>query len=161
VNAILEYSEGFTVNLSSTFNNESAAESGFEILGTEGSLAFRGGKLLLKPERAVEGNEWVVSSWPEGLEKAYYADAKIIAEEKPDKWPPRLDKEGESWDEVGQDSTDVHMARFVESVRTRRQPLEDGERGHSAAAAAHMINESIRRGRPLEWDAAAGAVKKA
>ena len=31
VNAILEYPEGFTVNLSSTFNNQSGAESGFEI----------------------------------------------------------------------------------------------------------------------------------
>jgi predicted dehydrogenase len=161
VNAILEYPEGFTVNLSSTFNNQSGAESGFEILGTGGSLAFRGDKLLLKPEHAVEDNDWIVSSWPEGLEKAYYEDAKVVAEERPGKWPPRLDKESEAWDEVGQDSTDVHMARFVESVRTRQQPVEDGERGHDAAAAAHMVNESIRRGRALEWDAAAGAVKKA
>ena len=28
VNAVLEYPEGFTVNLSSTFNNEASAESG-------------------------------------------------------------------------------------------------------------------------------------
>ena len=78
-----------------------------------------------------------------------------------DKWTPRLDKESESWDEVGQDSTDVHMARFVESARSKKQPVEDGERGHNAAAAAHLVNESIRKGRALEWDPAAGAIKKA
>src|SRR5262249_49756138 len=90
VTAILEHPEGFTVSLSSTFKNQSGAESGFEILGTEGTLAFRGDKLLLKPEHAVEDNDWVVSSWPEGLEKAYYEDAKVVAEERPNKWPPRL-----------------------------------------------------------------------
>jgi predicted dehydrogenase len=160
VNAILEYPEGFTVNLSSTFNNQSSSESGFEILGNEASLGFHGGKLLLRPERAIEDNDWVVSSWPEPLEKTYYADAKIIAEERPDKWPPRLDRESEAWDEVGQEATDVHMARFIECARTRKPPVEDGERGHQAAAAAHMVNESIRKGRALDWDAAAGTVKK-
>ena len=38
LNAILEYPEGFTVNLSSSFNNEMQAEAGFQVLGTEGSL---------------------------------------------------------------------------------------------------------------------------
>ena len=38
LNAILEYPEGFTVNLSSSFNNELNAEAGFQVLGTEGSI---------------------------------------------------------------------------------------------------------------------------
>ena len=38
LNAILEYPEGFTANLSSTFNNQNNAEGSFEFLGTEGSL---------------------------------------------------------------------------------------------------------------------------
>src|SRR6266700_3918766 len=38
VNAILEYPEGFTANLSSTFNNQLSSEGGFQILGTKGSL---------------------------------------------------------------------------------------------------------------------------
>ena len=43
LNAVLRYPEGFTVNLSSTFNNQSAG-SGFEFLGAEGSisLGYRG-----------------------------------------------------------------------------------------------------------------------
>src|SRR6266481_608017 len=38
LNAILEYPEGFTVNLSSTFNNQLSADGSFQFLGTEGSI---------------------------------------------------------------------------------------------------------------------------
>ncbi len=60
---------------------------------------------------------------------------------------------------MGEDATFVHLARFFESVRTRQAPVEDGERGHRAAAAAHLVNESVRQGRPVEWDAAKGAMR--
>ncbi len=40
LNAILEYPEGFTVNLSSSFNNEIGAEGQFQVLGTEGSVTI-------------------------------------------------------------------------------------------------------------------------
>jgi predicted dehydrogenase len=40
LNAILEYPEGFVVNLSSTFNNQAAAESSFQFLGTEGTITL-------------------------------------------------------------------------------------------------------------------------
>jgi predicted dehydrogenase len=152
VNAILEYPEGFTVSLSSTFNNQSAAESGFEILGTEAALVMRDGPMVLKPENVIEGNGWVVSSWPEALEKAYYDDPKVQAQERPDTWSPQMRKASEAYDEVGPDSTSVHVARFFESVRSGRPAVQDGEMGHRAAAAAHMVNLSLRQGRALEWN---------
>jgi len=152
VNAVLEYPEGFAVNLSSTFNNQASAESGFEVLGNEGSLAFRGGQMVFRPENAVEDNGWVVASWTEELEKAYYSDPKVLAAEAPDSWTPRMRKESEAFGEVGHDATSVHMARFFDSVRTGKPSVQDGERGHRAAAAAHMVNLSIRQRRPLEWD---------
>jgi predicted dehydrogenase len=64
VNAVLEYPEGFAVNLSSTFNNQASSESGFEVLGTEAALVLRGDQMVLKPETTSEDNGWVVSSWP-------------------------------------------------------------------------------------------------
>jgi predicted dehydrogenase len=158
INAVLEYPEGFVVNLSSTFNNESSAESGFEVLGNEASLSFRDDHMVLKPENGIEGNRWVVSSWPEALEKAYYDDPKVKAEERPDTWSPRMRKQSESQSEIGQDATFVHMARFFESVRQHKPAVEDGVMGHHAAAAAHMINLSLRQRRPLDWNAATDAL---
>ena len=159
LNAILEYPEGFTVVLGCTFNSE--AGGGFEVLGTEASLVFGDdGRVELRPEHPVEGNGWVVESWAEELQKAYYSDPKNVAAERPSEWSPRLQSRGETYSEVGEDSTKVHLERFFESVRTRTPPVEDGERGHRAAAAAHLVNESVRSGRPVQWDAAAGTIKR-
>jgi hypothetical protein len=44
------------------------------------------------------------------------------------------------------------MARFFEAVRGGTPPVQDGVMGHHAAAAAHMVNLSLRQGRPLEWN---------
>jgi predicted dehydrogenase len=152
VNAVLTYKEGFTANLSTTFNNESASESGFEILGTKGSIAFRGGRLVFTPENVHENNKWVVDSWPQALEDAYYADPKVQAEETPGTWAPTAYPAGEIWEEAGRESTIIHMGHFVDAVRSRQQPNEPAERGHHAAAGAHMVNLAIRGKRAVEWD---------
>jgi predicted dehydrogenase len=159
LNAILVYPEGFTVNLSSTFNNESASESGFEILGTEGSMAFRGDRLTFTPENVHEDNRWVVASWPRDLEQAYYADPKVQAQESPWTWKPRMLPAAEAWQQQGQDNDLAHLANFVAAVRSRQQPYEDAVVGHHAAAAAHMVNLSVRQRRLVEWDFAADTAK--
>jgi predicted dehydrogenase len=152
LNAILVYPEGFTVNLSSTFNNESASESGFEILGTEGSIAFRGGRLTFTPEHVYEDNRWVVDSWPRDLEDAYYADPKVQAQETPATWKPQMVAAAESWQHQGQDPDLIHLGNFIAAVRSRQQPYENAVVGHHAAAAAHMVNMSLRQRRAVEWD---------
>ena len=82
LNAVLEYKEGFAVNLSSTFNNENSGEGSFQFLGTKGTLTV-GGNLTFTPENVWEDNGWVVDSWSEAAEKAYYEDPKVIASEMP------------------------------------------------------------------------------
>ena len=69
INAILEYPEGFTANLSSTFNNQFSAGQGFQITGTKGTLSLGGG-LAFYPEVVHEDNKWIVESWPAALVKA-------------------------------------------------------------------------------------------
>jgi predicted dehydrogenase len=161
LNAAVTYpKEGFTVSLSATFNNQSAAESGFMILGTEGALIFHGDELVFRPEHPVEGNAWIVASWPSPLEEAYWADRAVQKREMPDTWPPQMLSEGETWSEVGPDSTFLHMGRFIESVRTRKPSVEDGRMGHHAASVAHMVNESIKRRTPVYWDRDKDVLKK-
>lgn len=152
VNGIMVYPEGFTVNLSSTFNNQSSSESGFEILGTKGAIAFRGGNLTYTPENVYEDNRWVVYSWNEELSKQYYDDPKVQAMETPDTWKPQMKVHSKTYQEWGKNATLVHLARFFDSVRTRKPTVQDALTGHRAAACAHMVNESIKRNETVHWD---------
>jgi predicted dehydrogenase len=160
VNAVLVYPEGFMVNMSTTFNNQRLGGSGFQILGTEGSLEVAGGEIRFYPEIVHEDNGWVVRSWPRELEEAYYSDPKILAMERPETQPPQILEAGEVYREEGIDSTLVHMQRFFESVRTRKPPVQDALMGHRAAACAHMVNLSIKTGKIVYWDFEQENVKK-
>ena len=153
--------ENFMVSLGGTFNNTGGGESGFAIMGNEGSLVFRGGRMSFTPEHRREGNGWIVESWPSNLEKAYWADPAVQKLETPDTWPSQMESQGESWTEVGPDSTVLHVARFFDSVRTRKPSVQDGRAGHHAAAVAHMVNESIKRKAPVYWDFERDVLKKA
>ena len=153
--------ENFSVSLGGTFNSASAGESGFAIMGNEGSLVFRGDTMTFTPEHVVEGNGWIVSSWPAGLEKAYWASPEVQKREKPETWPAQMQGQGESWTEVGPDSTVIHVARFFDSIRSHKPSVEDGRAGHHAAAVAHMVNESIKRKGPVAWDFERDVLKKA
>ena len=57
-----------------------------------------------------------------------------------------------SWEEWGRNATEVHLAHFFDSVRSRKSPVEDALMGHRAASCAHIINESIKREAPVNWD---------
>jgi predicted dehydrogenase len=152
INAILEYPEGFAVNLSSTFNNQASAEAGFQILGTEGTLTIGYNQLTLTPERAREDNGWIVEGWPQELQRKYYENPEVRREELPANNPPALVEGGERFTEVGQDSTVLHLANFFGCMRTRKAPVEDALIGHRAAACAHLINYSAEKGQMAHWD---------
>jgi predicted dehydrogenase len=158
LNAILEYPEGFVVNLSSTFNNQSSSEGSFQFLGTEGSLTI-GDELTFRAENAVEDNRWIVDSWPSQLEEAYYRDPKVRQAEVPASWPQKTVAETEQYRQEGIDTTVPHMANWLASIRTRRPYWEDATAGHRAAACAHMINRSARERRMVEWDYAKDNIK--
>ena len=135
LNAILEYPEGFVVNLSSTFNNQVSAEGSFQILGTEGSIIL-GSDMSFVPEHPVEDNRWIVESWPEALEKAYYKDPKVRQAEMPSTRRPKVLDGSRHFSQEGPNSTILHVGHFLDSVRTRKPYWEDAERGHHAATCA-------------------------
>ena len=158
LNALLEYREGFTVNLSSTLNNQAAAESSFQFLGTEGAISLAGG-LSYYPEHPVEDNRWIVESWPRALEEAYYKDTKVRRTELTNTRKPNLVEGPQQFTQEGPDPTVPHLGQFLNSIRTRKPYWQDAAAGHRAAACAHMINLSAREQRLVEWDSAGNDVK--
>jgi len=151
LNAVLEYPEGFVVNLSSTFNNQTGNEASFQFLGTEAGLSL-GGNLYFYPEVAAEDNRWIIDSWPRALADAYYRDPKIREIELPRTRQPKLIDGPSQYRQEGLDATISHLAHWIDSLRTRRPHWEDALAGHHAAAYAHMINLSARQKRLVEWD---------
>lgn len=152
LNAILEYPEGFTVNLSSTFNNQYDPAGSFEFLGTEGTLLLGWSKLTFIPERNFEANGWITQAWPSELEKAYNASPEVQRESEARRKARGTERNVEEYKEVGANATVKHMAKFFESVRTRKPTVEGVEAAHRAAACAHMVNESARSDKLLKWD---------
>jgi predicted dehydrogenase len=151
----LTYAEGFTVQLSCTLNSQAGSASGLEILGSKASLRLRGDDMILDEERVDEGgNGWVVRSWPEALEQAYYADPKVRAREIPESRRPLRVAAGERWAISGEDEIVTHVRNFLDAVKSRAPVVEDARFGHRAAATAHLINRSLREGRAFEWDRA-------
>jgi predicted dehydrogenase len=152
----LTYSEGFTVQLSCTLNSQAGSASGVEILGSKASLRLRGDDVIIDEERIDQGgNGWVVRSWPEALEKAYYADPAVRAREVPDSRRQERVPGGERSTVVGEDDIVTHVRVFLDAVKSRKPVVEDARFGHRAAATAHLINRSLREGRVFEWDRAA------
>jgi predicted dehydrogenase len=151
LNAILEYPEGFVVNLSSTFNNQGLSEDNYQVLGTEGTLSF-GVNMVFAPQFAREDNRWIVESWPSALERAYFQDPKVREAEMPSTWAPRVREAEQVFDEEGRDATFLHFGHLLDSIRTRRPYWQDALAGHRAATCAHMINRSAREQRLVEWD---------
>ena len=151
INAVLEYPEGFMVNLSGTFNNQMRDEGGFHILGTNASLIL-GSSLTLIPENVVDDNGWIVESWPKKLQDQYYKDPQVRKSEMPQTWPPAVITGSQKWEGVGSDSTLIHLTNFFNSVKGRTEPVESALVGHRAAAVAHMVNEAARKEKTVRWD---------
>jgi predicted dehydrogenase len=54
----------------------------------------------------------------------------------------------------GRDCTDLHVANFIECVRSRQRPVADVEIGHRSSNVCHLGNIAYRLGgRRLTWDA--------
>jgi len=51
-------------------------------------------------------------------------------------------------------ASEVHVANFLECVRTRRQPTATVELGFQAALVVKLANISLRKGRRVRWNAA-------
>lgn len=152
LNGILEYPEGFSVSLSTTFNNAYSGGQSFQILGTEGTLEIGFRDLKFVPGRGRDNNRWIVQAWPQELERQYYRDAKVRAAELPSASDSRLVPQGEDYTETGRNATFQHLENFFNSVRSRQPTVQDVWAGHHAAACAHLINDSAENDRIARWD---------
>lgn len=86
----------------------------------------------------IEGSEgWIQYSW-----------RKLTASD------PTLLESVIAEDEERLPVSDNHYRNFIDAVKTRTDPIEPVEVGHSTSTICHLGNISMRLNRPLQWDAA-------
>lgn len=104
-----------------------------EFMGTEGTLYIDRGRFEVIPERkrgprgetpanALPASEWILGEGPRGAD--FYANPN-----------------GEA----------LHLANWLECIRTRRPPAVPAEEGVKAAAGAHLANLALRQKRVVSW----------
>lgn len=114
--------KGVQVYFEGTFVNARNAAM-IEIMGTEGTLYLDRGRYEIHPERgAFPYEENVIGEGARGRD--FYA--------KP---------EGER----------LHLANWLESIRSRRDPIAPVEAGVAAAWGAHLGNRAFRSGQVAHW----------
>ena len=123
IQCLLCYPGPVQAHFEGTFSNARNAAR-IEFLGTEGSIFIDRGAFILHPERGRGGAEsMILGSDPRrGLD--FY--------DKPD---------GER----------LHLADWVDAMRSRRKPSCPAEAGVAAASAAHLGNRAFRGGQVATW----------
>jgi predicted dehydrogenase len=102
-----------------------------EFMGSEATLYIDRGRYEIQPERKkkVAYRELVLSKEPDFRGADFY--------DQPD---------GET----------LHLANWIECIRSRRRPNAPAEAGVSAAAAAHLANLALRQAQLARWSEAIG-----
>jgi len=157
--AIVEYPNQFTLTLTST------ADNGHEfppllIMGTEGSLEYYGTRLVYHAEPILENYSYSTNHFSKAA-KEKFAELHDV---DPQSMRPRATAsmkrpEPQVIETPGTDSTERHLQKFFDAVRTRTEPTENAAAGHRYATIGHMVNVSYRAQKPATWNAAKGVVE--
>jgi len=95
-----------------------------EFMGSEATLYIDRGRYEVHPERRskLKASELILGEGPRGADFYTNPDGELL-----------------------------HLANWIECVRSRKQPACPAESGVSAASAAHMANRSLRTGAIAKW----------
>jgi predicted dehydrogenase len=157
LDALFDYGT-FCVNMGGTFNSASTAGQGIQFLGTEGSLSvLLGASMVKQPEYKSENYEYSIDSWPQAMQERFLNQENHRAESHESAAKPA--PENLEFAKTP-DATVLHLANFIDAVRTRQPSYETAEVGHYAAAAGHMVNLSYRSGKRMLWDATKGSASE-
>ena len=152
MSAVVEYPD-FTLTLTSTATNNHPFPL-LTIMGTEGTLEYHGSKLVYHSEPVLENYTYSTNAWPKATREKFAELHDVDPETmRPKSTASAKKPEPQEIDVPGRDSTEVHLEKFFDSVRTRNEPFENAEMGHLCATVGHMVNLSYRSHREMRWDA--------
>ena len=157
--AMVEYPGAFTLTLTSTATNGHNFPP-LLIMGTEGTLEYYGTRLVYHQEPVLENYTYSTNHFSAAA-KQRFAELHDL---DPESMRPRATAtakrpEPQAIETPGADSTERHLQKFFDCVRSRTEPVENAAAGHRYATVGHMVNISYRAQKPATWNAARAAVE--
>jgi predicted dehydrogenase len=121
-------------------------------MGDKGTIELTEESARLLPYNPREDYNYPLESWPKDTKEVFIAQHKDdpladvgTAAQQPKREPVTFKQEREG--------TEDHFKNLFESMRTRKQPVENVEFGCGTAVACHLANLSYRQGgKRLAWD---------
>jgi predicted dehydrogenase len=147
---MFDYPEGFNLSLRVNFVNGGEESESLIFTGDEGTIeiGWTGLTVTRVPRETAPG--YTVHTFSEAIQK------ETIAEYEK-KYPAGAAKESLAGVEhytapKGYSDSVDHFKNFFHSVRTRKEPVEDGVFGYRAAGAALLSNLSVEKGQVVHWN---------
>ncbi|MCE5272358.1 Gfo/Idh/MocA family oxidoreductase [bacterium] len=148
--ALVKYSEGFVLKLTSTANNGHPGPA-LTFYGTEGTLEYNGDSFKFYYEPRSENFEYPTHSWPKATVKQFSQIMNLDEKLSPVDGPPAA-APVEYTSPNDEEDTRAHIRNWVEAIRTGGKPIEDVRFGHHAALVGHMCNISFKAGKMVKWN---------
>jgi predicted dehydrogenase len=147
---LFDFREGFNLSLRVNFVNGGAESEALLFTGDEGTIeiGWTGLTVTRVPREKAPG--YTVETFPQDIKKATVA-------EYDKKYPPHsgegdLGSSEKYTAPKGYSDSYDHFKNFFDSVRTRKEPVENAVFGYRAAGAALLSNLSAEKGQVVHWD---------
>lgn len=139
--SILQYPEGFVVDLYVNLANGSNRGRGIWVMGSEGTLQLGGESITVYPEPIFAEKQMYGSLYmPKAMREAYL---------KTFEGKPETQARPEQVVKVQRGPS--HNALFIDALLNGKKSPESAEEGHNAASAAHLVNTAYRENRRVNW----------
>lgn len=141
MNSMLQYPQGFVVDLYVNLANGNNRGRGIWVMGSEATLQLEAGRINLFPEPVfAEVQQYGSEFMPKKMRDDYLKSF----EGKPG-------TQMKTPEEITVERGPIHVAYFIQSILENKPSAESAEAGHNAASAAHLCNAAYKETRRATW----------
>jgi predicted dehydrogenase len=153
-----EYPEGIVAVLGATQNNNYDG-TGIRILGSKATMVLTFTSFTVYEENDQANWRYTTNVWPKKLREPFWESKGLPLNPDPLAPPPQRPPR-KVLHEYAPPPADgrrraYHMEAFIDSVRSRKQPVQDVVMGNDAAVAAHLANLAYFHKQTMRYDRAA------
>ncbi len=149
--ALFDYPQGFNLSLRVNFVDGGEESEGFLFTGSEGLMEIAGNSVTVTRTPLATEPGYTVSTFANAMQQEYIEQYRQKYPAKHPEGPPAKAVEKFAAPPGYSDSYD-HFRNFFDSVRSRKQPVEDATFGFRAAGAALLSNLSVEHGNVVHWN---------